>query len=85
LNKTTNYLIIKPPYFIYIFFREEKDLKVAMELAEKLTKNKYTSHDIEIKTNAAGGRPGILKKHHQPESTKRYLLYQTSTTKNCFS
>jgi len=85
LNKITYYLITKPPYFIYIFFREEKDLKVAMQLAEKLTKNKYTPHDIEIKTNAAGGRPGILKKHRQPESTKRYLLYQMSTIKNCFS
>jgi len=48
-----------------------------MELAEKLTKNKYT-HDVGIKTNSAGGRPGILKKHSQPESTKRYLLYQMS-------
>lgn len=40
-----------------------------MELAEQL-KNKYT-HEIGVKANSAGGRPGILKKHCQPVSTKR--------------
>lgn len=40
-----------------------------MELAEQLTKNKYTNEVV--KANSAGGRPGILKKHSQPESTKR--------------
>jgi len=47
-----------------------------MELAEKLTKNKY-KHEIGVNANSAGGgRPGILKKHCQPESNKRYFFYQ---------
>jgi len=46
-----------------------------MELAEKLTKNKYT-HDIGVTANSGGSRPGILKKHCQPESTKKYFFYQ---------
>ncbi|XP_027846703.1 coiled-coil domain-containing protein 50 [Aphis gossypii] len=67
-------------YGAYIKEQEEKDLKVAMELAEKLKKNKYTPHDIEIKTNAAGGRPGILKKHRQPESTKSFTVESNEYT-----
>ncbi|KAF0766384.1 coiled-coil domain-containing protein 50 [Aphis craccivora] len=67
-------------YGAYIKEQEEKDLKVAMELAEKFTKNKYTSHDVEIKTNAAGGRPGILKKHRQPESTKSFTVESNEYT-----
>lgn len=46
-----------------------------MELAEKLTKTKC-SHDIGVNENSVGCRPGILKKHCQPESTKRYLFCQ---------
>lgn len=52
-----------------------------MELAEKLTRNKYT-HEIGVTTNSAGGRPGILKKHCQPESTKKYLFYQMFNCNN---
>lgn len=53
-----------------------------MELAEKLAKNKY-KHEIGVNINSAGGgRPGILKKHCQPESTKRYFFYQLSNRNN---
>lgn len=52
-------------------FREERDLKIALELAEQLAKKKQT-HELGIKTNLASSRPGILKKQYQPEySTKR--------------
>jgi hypothetical protein len=60
-------------YGVFIKEQEEKDLKVAMELAEKLTKTKYT-HEIGVTANSAGGRPVILKKHCQPESTKNFTV-----------
>ncbi|XP_022161369.1 coiled-coil domain-containing protein 50 [Myzus persicae] len=59
-------------YGAFIKEQEEKDLKVAKKLAEKLTKNQYT-HKIGVNANSAGGgRPGILKKHCQPESSKNF-------------
>ncbi|KAL5240776.1 hypothetical protein ACI65C_008186 [Semiaphis heraclei] len=61
-------------YGAFIKEQEEKDLRVAMELAEKLAKNKY-KHEIGVNINSAGGgRPGILKKHCQPESTKSFTV-----------
>lgn len=62
------YLCTYPLSFIFSN-REERDLKVALELAEQLAKRKQT-HDVEIKTNSAVFRPGILKKQHQ-ESARR--------------
>lgn len=57
---------------IFFFFnlREEKDLKVALELAERLTKKKHT-REIGVQPNTTDGRPVILKKEHQPELTTR--------------
>ncbi|XP_001945945.1 coiled-coil domain-containing protein 50 isoform X1 [Acyrthosiphon pisum] len=66
-------------YGAFIKEQEEKDLKVAMELAEKLTKNKYT-HDIGVTANSGGSRPGILKKHCQPESTKSFTVESNEYT-----
>lgn len=51
-------------------FREERDLKIALELAEQLAKKKQTN-EIGIKTNLANSRPGILKKQYQPEDSAR--------------
>lgn len=51
-------------------FREEKDLKVALELAEKI-KKKHAHAIGGVKANPTGSRPGILKKQCQPESSKR--------------
>lgn len=51
-------------------FREKRDLKIALELAEQLAKKKQTN-EFGIKTNLASGRPGILKKQHQPEDSAR--------------
>jgi len=56
-------------YCAFIKEQEEKDLKVALELAERLAKKKH-AHEIGTKGNSAVGRPGILKKQYQPESTK---------------
>lgn len=57
----------------FIIWREEKDLRVALELAERLSKKKHT-HEVGVKANLPGVRPGILKKQYQPESAQRYLI-----------
>jgi len=62
LNKNKHYFDQK--------IREEKDLKIALELAERIAKKKHIQ-GIGSKANPAVGRPGILKKQYQPESTKR--------------
>ncbi|XP_025422283.1 coiled-coil domain-containing protein 50 [Sipha flava] len=56
-------------YCAFIKEQEEKDLKVALELAEQLSKKKGT-HSFGIKTNPSGSRPGILKKQCSPQFTK---------------
>jgi len=55
-------------YCAFIKEQEEKDLKVAMKLAEKLAEKKH-SHAIGVSINSVGGRPGILKKQNPLEST----------------
>lgn len=57
----------------FIILREEKDLKVALKLAEQLSKKKHT-HEVGVKANLPGVRPGILKKQNQPESAQRYFI-----------
>lgn len=54
----------------YFIFREEKDLIVALELAEKITKKKH-AHVTGVQANPTTSRPGILKKPCQPESSRR--------------
>lgn len=71
LKKILN--VILTLILICIIFREEKDLKVALELAERLSKKKHT-HEVGVKVNLSGMRPGILKKQFQPESAQRYLI-----------
>lgn len=64
------FLIILLNYIILIL-REEKDLKVALELAEQLSKKKL-ARGTENNASSTNNRPGILKKQqHHPESTQR--------------
>lgn len=59
-------------YCAFIKEQEEKDLKVALELAEQLAQKKHT-HGIRAKANPVAGRPGILKKQFQPEPSKNVV------------
>lgn len=66
-------------YCAFIKEQEERDLKIALELAEQLAKKKQT-HEIGIKTNSASGRPGILKKQYQPEHSPRSFVESNEYT-----
>lgn len=62
-------------FIICVLYREKRDLKLALELAEHIAKKK-NAHELSLKTPTPveNVRQGILKKSSQPNQVNRYVI-----------